>query len=196
MKTKPTHKIPVKLVGLWIKLIMVSLVVVDVIANILRHNASLASDPVAPAATIDLTGSILAMFTGPNGANLGGLVGVLAVVVIVVAGIVYAFDLGGGKQSGLAKEMIISAISGVILFILAHWLITEMSDLFGTSPTSPGTGASPSPTIPAAPPVATGTPAPGTPPGGIPTQPGPPVMPGQWGGAGSGTPPGVSPPQI
>ena len=49
----------------------------------------------------------------------GVIVGILAVVMIIAAGIVYALDLGGGKQIGLAKGMIIDAISGVVLFILA-----------------------------------------------------------------------------
>lgn len=131
MQTKPTNKISAKSVGWWIKLTMIGLVVVDIATNILRHNPSLAEDAPAadPVADTDLAGPILEIFTK---ANLGALVGVLAVVVIIVAGIVYAFDLGGGKQSGLAKEMIISAISGVILFMLSRWLLIEFGSLFNT----------------------------------------------------------------
>jgi len=62
--------------------------------------------------------------------QLGILVGLIAVVMVIIAGIVYAFDLGGGKQIGLAKEMIISAISGVILFMLAAWLLGQVNSLF------------------------------------------------------------------
>jgi len=66
--------------------------------------------------------------------DLGILVGLIAVIMVIIAGIVYAFDLGGGKQIGLAKEMIISAISGVILFMLASWLLNEIGGENGLFP--------------------------------------------------------------
>ncbi len=74
--------------------------------------------------------------------ELGIFVGLLAVVMVIIAGIVYAFDLGGGKQIGVAKDMIISAISGVILFMLASWLLGEINELV-PPPKDPLTGSSP-----------------------------------------------------
>ena len=144
MQTKSTHKIPVKLVGWWIKLTMISLVAVDIAVTIIRNNPSFAQPSGTTPPSIDVVETIATTF-----GSLGTLVGILAVVVIVVAGIIYAFDLGGGKQSGLAKEMIISAISGVILYMLSRWLLTELGSLFAPTdldltggPPPGGTGGS------------------------------------------------------
>ncbi|MBU1092756.1 hypothetical protein KJ836_03775 [Patescibacteria group bacterium] len=121
MKTKLSHKSFAKSVGLWVKLTILILVVADVI-NLIYTKQSFAQTTVIP----DFAGQINDIFSE----WMPMLVGALAVVVIIVAGIVYAFDLGGGKQAGIAKEMIISAISGVILFILARWLLGELSSVF------------------------------------------------------------------
>ena len=125
MKTKPRQQATAKLVGLWVKLVMFSLVVVDVVVNLISTKSSFAQ----PADGSNLEQQIANIFS----TSLPILVGVLAVVVIIVAGVVYAFDLGGGKQSGVAKEMIIAAISGVILFMLARWLLAELNSLFGSN---------------------------------------------------------------
>lgn len=73
--------------------------------------------------------------------QLGIFIGLLAVVMVIIAGIVYAFDLGGGKQIGVAKDMIISAISGVILFMLASWLLNAISEIVPADP-GPSSGNS------------------------------------------------------
>lgn len=89
--------------------------------------------------------------------QLGWLVGLLAVVMVIIAGIVYIFDLGGGKQIGVAKEMIISAISGVLLFMLAAWLLGQVNSLFPkqgyVEPTATDGGGmlAPMPVVPPAP---------------------------------------------
>lgn len=54
---------------------------------------------------------------------VSGLIGVLAVAVITIGGIMYATSAGNQKQISTAKEMIISAISGVVLYILSLVLL-------------------------------------------------------------------------
>lgn len=54
---------------------------------------------------------------------VSGLIGVLAVAVITIGGIMYATSAGNQKQISTAKEMIFSAISGVVLYILSLVLL-------------------------------------------------------------------------
>jgi hypothetical protein len=86
-----------------------------------------AGEPVGGAA--DLQSWVDSLFDASR-----ALVAVVAVVMIIVSGIVYALDLGGGKQIGLAKDMIMSTISGVLLFILASWLLNEVGGSGGLFP--------------------------------------------------------------
>ena len=51
------------------------------------------------------------------------LIGALALVMIVVGGIMYATSAGNPNQIKTAKEYIISAISGVVLYILSAVLL-------------------------------------------------------------------------
>lgn len=66
--------------------------------------------------------------------RIGELVSIVAVVMVIIAGIVYAFDLGGGRQIGVAKEMLTAAIGGVLLFMIGSWLLGEIKDLFPAPP--------------------------------------------------------------
>ena len=114
----------------WIRIsqiVWLVLVGAAIVLMIMQYNFSQAST--GPGEVVDLQ----AWVQGWSG-QLGILVGLIAVVMVIIAGIVYAFDLGGGKQIGLAKEMIISAISGVILFMLASWLLNEIGGENGLFP--------------------------------------------------------------
>lgn len=56
----------------------------------------------------------------------GVLVGGLAVLMVMTAGIVYATSQGQGSGEtgiGLAKSMITAAITGVLLYMLGNWLL-------------------------------------------------------------------------
>ncbi|MFH0912583.1 MAG: hypothetical protein V1807_02925 [Patescibacteria group bacterium] len=134
---------------------------------------------------------------------VGSLVAVIAVVMIIAAGVVYAFDLGGGKQIGLAKDMIISTISGLILFMIASWLLGQISVLFppvgNVDVTTPGGGAGGVPEFSGDAPTGGGVPM-GTPPEGLapvvpPDSPGVPGMPEQPEIPGGGGPPGGQKPK-
>ena len=54
---------------------------------------------------------------------LAGLVGLLAVIMIIAGGIVYATSEGEPDKIKTAKEMVMAAIMGVILFAFANWLL-------------------------------------------------------------------------
>ena len=114
-----------KMLKKWMRIIQIVwlvLVGLAIILLITRHSFSFAAEG---GSVSDLQDWVM-NWSG----QLGWLVGLLAVVMVIIAGIVYIFDLGGGKQIGVAKEMIISAISGVVLFMLAAWLLGQISSLF------------------------------------------------------------------
>lgn len=50
------------------------------------------------------------------------LIGILAVVMMVIAGVTYATSMGGGGTSN-AKEMMMAAITGVIFFFIGTYLM-------------------------------------------------------------------------
>lgn len=54
---------------------------------------------------------------------LAGLIGLLAVVMIIAGGIVYATSAGDSDKIKTAKEMVMAAIMGVLLFAFANWLL-------------------------------------------------------------------------
>ena len=54
-----------------------------------------------------------------------GLIGVVAVVMIISGGVVYATSQGNPNQIGVARDMIVSAIAGVALFMFATWLLGD-----------------------------------------------------------------------
>ena len=51
------------------------------------------------------------------------LIGVLALLMIVIGGIMYATSAGNPKQTSVARDIIMSAISGVVLYILSAMLL-------------------------------------------------------------------------
>lgn len=51
---------------------------------------------------------------------------VLAVVVIVYAGIVYASSQGQPDKLGLAKELIVGALIGLFILLSAGWIVTQI----------------------------------------------------------------------
>ena len=106
------------------KYVLFGLIILWLILNLIQQNISLAQSESGPVNN-ELTNLVSTIFD-----NVGVLIGALAVVMIIIAGIVYLFDFGGGKQIGIAKEMVTYAISGVILFILGAWLLSEVSTLF------------------------------------------------------------------
>ncbi|RLC37819.1 hypothetical protein DRH29_00155 [candidate division Kazan bacterium] len=59
---------------------------------------------------------------GPVMGAATGIIGVLAILMLVVAGITYATSMGGSGASN-AKEMIMAAITGVAFFLIARSLI-------------------------------------------------------------------------
>jgi len=101
------------------------LILVFVLAGIMQLVLAANGGPGQPATLETLVSSQL----------LGTLVGIIAVVMVIIAGIVYAFDLGGGKQIGVAKEMLTAAIGGVLLFMFASWLLLNIGKLFPKTPT-------------------------------------------------------------
>lgn len=115
-----------------IKIVFFVLIGLVIVLGIINH-ISLAAGPGEAADTAKaLKDWVSELFTASE-----YLVSVVAVVMIIIAGIVYALDLGGGKQIGLAKDMIISTISGVILFMLASWLLAEIGGPEGLFPPVP-----------------------------------------------------------
>ena len=75
---------------------------------------------------------------------LSGLIGILAVVMIIAGGIVYATSEGNSDKIKTAKEMVMAAIMGVLLFAFANWLLggNAISKYFPVVPMSdlPGYG--------------------------------------------------------
>ena len=55
--------------------------------------------------------------------TVGGIIGLLAVFMVIVGGIVYATSQGSSGQMGLGKEIIVSAIGGLLLFMFALWFL-------------------------------------------------------------------------
>ncbi len=51
---------------------------------------------------------------------------VLAVVVIVYAGIVYASSQGQPDKLGLAKELIVGALIGLLILLSAGWIVAQV----------------------------------------------------------------------
>ena len=106
------------------KFVLFGLVVLAIILLLIQNNVSFAQEDPDP-------GKVLYDFVSVNLYPLvGTIIGLLAVFMIIVAGVIYIFDLGGGKQIGLAKEMIVSAISGLLLFIIASFLLGEVNLMF------------------------------------------------------------------
>ncbi|MFA5967031.1 MAG: hypothetical protein WC805_00740 [Patescibacteria group bacterium] len=64
----------------------------------------------------------------------GPLVGVIAVAAVVAGGIIYALSGGEPGRVKMAKNVILSAIYGLILYILMKWLMqllgTTVTDYF------------------------------------------------------------------
>jgi len=54
---------------------------------------------------------------------VGGIIGLLAVFMVIAGGIVYATSQGNSGQMGLGKEIIVSAIGGLLLFMFALWFL-------------------------------------------------------------------------
>ena len=55
--------------------------------------------------------------------SLAVLIGLLAVIMIIVGGIVYATSEGNPDRVKTAKEIVLAAIMGVLLFAFANWLL-------------------------------------------------------------------------
>ena len=51
---------------------------------------------------------------------------ILAVIVIVYAGIVYASSQGQPDKLGLAKELIVGALIGLFILLTAGWIVTQI----------------------------------------------------------------------
>jgi|GEM_PF-1844461 len=51
---------------------------------------------------------------------------ILAVIVIVYAGIVYASSQGQPDKLGLAKELIVGALIGLFILLSAGWIVTQI----------------------------------------------------------------------
>lgn len=165
------------------KYVFYGLVILTIIFMLIDNNVSFAS-------TSDVGDSVYNWVSDSWFNTMNSIVLTLAVFLIIIAGIVYLFDLGGGKQIGLAKEMIVAVISGLLLYFLAAGLLRELSDIFHIDPpvvenggdtggggmdTGGGTGdggtESPSPAPPSPPP----SPFPPSPPSS-PSPPTPPVI--------------------
>ena len=54
---------------------------------------------------------------------IGSIIALMAVFMIVVGGIVYASSQGNSGQMGLGKEIIMSAIGGLLLFMFTLWFL-------------------------------------------------------------------------
>lgn len=54
---------------------------------------------------------------------VGGIIGLLAIVMVIVGGIVYATSQGSSGQMGLGKEIIMNAIGGLLLFMFTIWFL-------------------------------------------------------------------------
>lgn len=55
--------------------------------------------------------------------SISALIGLLAVVMVIAGGIVYATSQGNPNQIGVARDIIVSAIAGAALYALASMLL-------------------------------------------------------------------------
>lgn len=129
------------------KWVFFSLVILFIILGIMR--VSLAADGTSTA--LCNGDALCEFFQSSIYPWVQDLVLLIAVVMVIAAGIVYTFDLGGGKQINLAKDMLISAISGLLLFFLASWLLLQLNGLFPEPPAAGVTGGPPATGLPPAP---------------------------------------------
>lgn len=104
----------------WIKVAKISflvLIVLFVILSLVYGDKSLASVTGGADATA-FEDFIMNFYK-----SLSGLVGLLAVTMIIAGGIVYATSEGNPDKIKTAKEIIIAAIMGALLFAFANWLL-------------------------------------------------------------------------
>ena len=110
----------VGLYGFWVLLGLYAVILIA------QYGASAGIGP-ADAATGDGAGSKFTALVCALYSQASYLIGALAVLMIVAAGIVYATSQGqsGGEASGIgmAKSMIIAALSGVALYLFGYLLL-------------------------------------------------------------------------
>lgn len=113
----------------WTKVAKVALVVLGLLFVVLTavlsgYDPSFAGEPGGGA------GGFGGWVSGLGGL-VAGLIGLLAVIMVIAGGIVYATSQGNPNQIGVARDMIISAIAGVALFMFATWLLGNINSLGG-----------------------------------------------------------------
>jgi len=53
------------------------------------------------------------------------IIGILAAVMVVIGGIIYGLSAGDPSKANLGKEIIISAITGLVLFMFAYFFLGD-----------------------------------------------------------------------
>lgn len=104
-------------IGVWLRVLQYLFLGLLLIFIIIAFvDPSSAADPsTGPASFNDFVRAIQDM--------VGGIIGLLAIFMIVVGGIVWASSSGNSGQTGLGKEIIVSAIGGLLLFMFTLWFL-------------------------------------------------------------------------